>query len=194
MDKIQSPIGAQSDSLKLFADVLPEGITKGPKPTNGMLMIFLKCFDTQKQELYGVAKIFVHHNMKIEDLNEIVSEKMNWNMDTHIEYYEEVKPETIERLDPKTSFLKRSTNNGDIICFQAGFNQNQLSTDSPSCQTVANGFRLLDLKARGLPMSPITFYDSLQDLVMVHMRPNYKAETDDGFILELKKSLTYDQV
>jgi len=41
-------------------------------------MIFLKHFDTSKQTLYGVGKMYVLKSAKVGDLVPVINERMRW--------------------------------------------------------------------------------------------------------------------
>jgi len=58
-----------------------------PDPPPQSIMIFLKHFDTSKQTLYGVGKIFVSKNAKVGDLVPVINERMRWP-ETPLKLYE----------------------------------------------------------------------------------------------------------
>ena len=51
-------------------------------------MIFLKHFDTAKQSLFGIGKIYIIRTNKARDLVPIVNEKMGWASGTPLKLYE----------------------------------------------------------------------------------------------------------
>ena len=53
-------------------------------------MIFLKHFDTTKQALYGVGKVYVQRGSKVGDLIPIINERMRWTPGTPLKLYEVV--------------------------------------------------------------------------------------------------------
>jgi len=53
-----------------------------------MIMVFLKHFDTTKQTLFGVCKIWVPSADKVSDLVPIINEKMKWASETPLKLYE----------------------------------------------------------------------------------------------------------
>lgn len=55
-------------------------------------MIFLKHFDTSKQTLYGVGKVYVLRNAKVGDLVPVVNERMRWTPGTPLKLYEVRSP------------------------------------------------------------------------------------------------------
>jgi len=51
-------------------------------------MIFVKHFDMSKQTLYGVGKVYVSRNSKVQDLHPIINERMRWTPGTPLKLYE----------------------------------------------------------------------------------------------------------
>jgi len=54
----------------------------------GMIMVFLKHFDTAMQTLFGVCKIWVPEADKVGSLIPIINEKMKWTSETPLKLYE----------------------------------------------------------------------------------------------------------
>lgn len=55
-------------------------------------MIFLKHYDTSKQTLYGVGKVHVSRNHKVQDLHSMINERMRWTPGTPLKLYEVRSP------------------------------------------------------------------------------------------------------
>lgn len=51
-------------------------------------MIFLKHFDTSKQSLYGVGKVYMARASKVGDLIPVINERMRWTPGTPLKLYE----------------------------------------------------------------------------------------------------------
>lgn len=51
-------------------------------------MIFIKHFDTSKQTLYGVGKVYVLRSSKVGDLIPLINERMRWTPGTPLKLYE----------------------------------------------------------------------------------------------------------
>lgn len=51
-------------------------------------MIFLKNFDTTKQSLYGIGKVYVLRSSKVGDLIPIINERMRWSGGTPLKLFE----------------------------------------------------------------------------------------------------------
>lgn len=51
-------------------------------------MIFLKHFDTSKQSLYGIGKVYMARNSKVSDLIPVINERMRWTPGTPLKLYE----------------------------------------------------------------------------------------------------------
>ena len=81
-------------------------------------MVFLKHFDTSKQALYGIGKVYIQKTAKVADLVPIINERMRWTPGTPLKLYEEIRPGLIELMKPKLSFSQSEMQDGDIICYQ----------------------------------------------------------------------------
>jgi ubiquitin carboxyl-terminal hydrolase 7 len=81
-------------------------------------MIFLKHFDTSKQTLCGVGKVYIQKMSKVADLVPLINERMRWTPGTPLRLYEEIKPGMIELMKLKHTFSQSEIQDGDIICFQ----------------------------------------------------------------------------
>ena len=51
-------------------------------------MIFLKHFDTSKQSLYGVGRVYMAKASKVGDLVLVINERMRWTHSTPLKLYE----------------------------------------------------------------------------------------------------------
>jgi hypothetical protein len=51
-------------------------------------MIFLKHFDTSKQSLYGVGRVYMAKASKVGDLVPVINERMRWTHSTPLKLYE----------------------------------------------------------------------------------------------------------
>lgn len=76
----------QQNDLRLYLDVIPDPVK--PEIMAGSIMIFLKHFDTSKQTLYGVGKVYVPRSSKVGDLVGIINERMRWPPGTPLKLYE----------------------------------------------------------------------------------------------------------
>ena len=72
--------------LRLYLDVIPD--PSKPEPTAQHIMIFLKHFDTSKQTLTGIGKVYVGRMNKVVDLVPLINERMRWPPGTSIKLYE----------------------------------------------------------------------------------------------------------
>ncbi len=81
-------------------------------------MVFLKHFDTWKQTLCGVGKVYIQRMAKVADLVPLINERMCWIPGTPLRLYEEVKPGMIELMELNHIFCQCEIQDGDIICFQ----------------------------------------------------------------------------
>ncbi|KAI6124860.1 ICP0-binding domain of ubiquitin-specific protease 7-domain-containing protein [Pisolithus croceorrhizus] len=162
--------------LCLYFDVITGPSRRYPPP--GHIMVFLKHFDTSKQTLLGVGKVFVSRNSKVQDLHLIIVERMKWTPDVLLRLYEEIKPGMIELMKPESTFAENEIGDGDVICFQVEQEEKE--------------FR--DLEIQGLYSNPVHFYGFLQNRVMIFFRPKLKEPDNDHpeFSLVLSKKHKYD--
>jgi len=169
-------MGARQNDLRLYLDVMPD--PSKPDPPAGSIMVFLKHFDTSKQTLYGVGKVYVSRNCKVQDLYSIINERMRWTPGTPLKLYEEIKPGMIELMKQKLTFAQSEIQDGDVICFQVDHSDKEIH----------------DLESQGLYSNPIQFYDFLQNRVMIIFRPKFEDPDHEHpeFSLILSKKHNYD--
>ncbi|KAI6036100.1 hypothetical protein PISMIDRAFT_10918 [Pisolithus microcarpus 441] len=176
VEAIRHNMAVRQNDLRLYLDIIPD--PSKPDPPPGHIMIFLKHFDTSKQSLFGVGKVYVSRNSKVQDLHPIINERMRWAPGTPLRLYEEIKPGMIESMKAKSTFAQSEIQDGDVICFQVEQAEKELH----------------DLEIQGLYSNPTQFYDFLQNRVMIFFRP--KVEELDGdhpeFSLVLSKKHNYD--
>lgn len=100
-------------------------IQSQPELPQGSIMIFLKHFDTSKQTLHGVGKVYAQRNAKVSDLIPTINEKMRWTPGTPLKLYEEIKPGMIELMKPKVTFAQSEIQDGDVVCFQVDISEKE---------------------------------------------------------------------
>ncbi|KAI6001236.1 ICP0-binding domain of ubiquitin-specific protease 7-domain-containing protein [Pisolithus albus] len=165
----------QRGDLRLYLDVLMGPSRSYPPP--GHIMVFLKHFDTSKQTLLGVGKVFVLCNSKVQDLHPIINERMKWTPGVPLRLYEEIKPGMITLIKPESTFAENEIQNGDIICFQVEQAEEELR----------------ELEIQGLYSNPVHFYGFLENRVMIIFRPKLKEpDNNPEFGLVLSKKHKYD--
>ncbi|KAI6131824.1 hypothetical protein EV401DRAFT_1917805 [Pisolithus croceorrhizus] len=176
VEVIRNNMAARQSDLRLYLDVITD--PSKPDPPQGHIMIFLKHFDTSKQSLFGVGKVYVSRNSKVQDLHPIINERMRWAPGTPLKLYEEIKPGMIELMKPKSTFAQSEIQDGDVICFQVEQAEKELH----------------DLEIQGLYSNPSQFYDFLQNRVMIFFRPKFEEPDGDHpeFNLVLSKKHNYD--
>ncbi|KAF9236379.1 hypothetical protein BU15DRAFT_50174 [Melanogaster broomeanus] len=176
VEVIRSNMAARRSELHLYLDVIPD--PSKPDPPAGAIMIFLKNFDTAKQTLYGVGKVYIPRNMKVQDLHLVINERMRWTPGTPLKMYEEIKPGMIEMMQQNLTFAQNDIQDGDVICFQVEHSDKEIKY----------------LETQGLYSNPIQFYDFLRDRVMIICRPKFEEPDHDHpeFSLILSKKHNYD--
>ncbi|EGN95429.1 hypothetical protein SERLA73DRAFT_76534 [Serpula lacrymans var. lacrymans S7.3] len=173
---IRNNMAARQNDLRLYLDVIPD--PSKPEPPAGSIMIFVKHFDTSKQTLFGIGKVYVQRNSKVVDLHPVINERMRWTPGTPLKLYEEIKPGMIELMKPKLTFAQSEIQDGDVICFQVEHSEKEIH----------------DLDSQGLYSNPTQFYDFLQNRVMIVFRPKFEEPDHDHpeFSLILSKKHNYD--
>ncbi|OBZ75098.1 Ubiquitin carboxyl-terminal hydrolase 21 [Grifola frondosa] len=171
----------QQNDLRLYLDVIPDPSKVTifvPEISPGSIMIFLKHFDTSKQTLLGVGKVYVPRSSKVGDLVPVINERMRWTPGTPLRLYEEIKPGMIELMKPKLTFTQSEIQDGDIICFQVDMSEKEFH----------------DIDSQGLYSNPTQFYDFLQNRVMIVFKPKYEEPDQDHpeFNVVLSKKQNYD--
>lgn len=176
VEVIRNNMAARQNDLRLYLDVIQDPSKPDPPPQS--IMIFLKHFDTSKQTLLGVGKVYMPRTSKVGDLISIINERMRSPPGTALKLYEEIKPGMIELMKPKLSFAQSEIQDGDVICFQVDLPEREIH----------------DLETQGLHSNPIQFYDFLQNRVMMIFRPKSEEIGHDQpeFNLVLSKKQNYD--
>ncbi|PVF96522.1 cysteine proteinase [Serendipita vermifera] len=183
VESVRDMLTAGSRELRFFVDVVPrdqlDHLLDG-----SMIILFLKYFDPNKQELRGVGRIHVPMESKIGDLSGLIHEKMGWSNENlnrfPLNFFEEIKPGMIEHIESNDATLAQcELQNGDILCFQVDMDPQEIAS----------------LEARGLASSPPKFYDILQNRIIIHFKPkNGTALGSPEFDLELSKKMTYEMM
>ncbi|RLV91497.1 Ubiquitin carboxyl-terminal hydrolase 15 [Spathaspora sp. JA1] len=92
------------------------------------IILFIKYFDPISQEIRTLSHINVSKDDLIESIIEPIRELLGFDQDVSLEFYEEISPVKVEKIDVSVSFDKQELNNGDIITVQVS-NVNELTQD-----------------------------------------------------------------
>lgn len=182
MESVRDKMASRQQDLKLYLEIFPtEEKIKWAKehPDEGPIMIFVKHFDVSAQTLAGVGHFYVHKQMRVQDLIPMICERTAVPLGTPLKIYEEIKPNMIELMKLKATFVNSEIQDGDILCFQA---------EPTEAET-------RDLEQQYRYTNPIQFYDFFTNRVVVALRPRFEEmEIKAEFELTLSKKMTYDQV
>ncbi|WFD43786.1 ubiquitinyl hydrolase 1 [Malassezia psittaci] len=183
METVRDRMASRQHDLRLFVEVMePNSLATAHMDTtspNNSIMIFLKYFDTSRQSLLGVSRMYVQRQMKVADLVPTINELMRWPPTTQVKLFEEIKPGMIEQLKPKATFVQSEIQDGDVICFQIELSEKDAN----------------DYEMQSLYSNPIQFYDFLQNQVRLLLKPRYEdAEYQTELELTLSKKMTYDML
>lgn len=106
------------DGKPVFETKVASSPTSTPTEKDKSIIIFLKYFDVEKQELKGLGHTYMLQSDRVQDLAEPILQMMNWEAGTNLKLYEEIKHNYIEQMKPKQSLLQSELQDGDIVCFQ----------------------------------------------------------------------------
>ncbi|RDL40906.1 Cysteine proteinase [Venustampulla echinocandica] len=203
----QRHLGTKAGELRLWAelaeDVNSEGegiwpgqpvISNGVIHKNDLILLFLKWFDADAQQLSGAGHIYISREKKVEDLVPVILKKMGWperlpsGDKLQLRIFEEIKPNMIEPMKAKQSLKAAEIQDGDIICFQKAPDTKSPESDRESPKNTHSD-RVDDARL---------FYDFLvhRRQVRFHAHPtrNANPEEYDPFSLVLSAKHSYDQV
>ncbi|XP_048426479.1 ubiquitin C-terminal hydrolase 12-like [Pyrus x bretschneideri] len=165
--------------LKLFLEVeFGPNLRPIPPPekTNEDILLFLKLYEPEKQELRFVGRLFVKSSSRPVDILAKLNQFAGFPLDEELEIYEEIKFEPVvmcEHLDKMFSFWLSQIGDGDTICFQKS-----------TLLEIDEGCKYPDVPS---------FLDYVLDRRVVHFHSLEKPMEED-FCLELSKLHTYDDV
>jgi len=173
---------------------LSNGQLSNGQQTNGTsekkdILLFLKYFDIEAQELKGVGHVFMSPSDRVSDMTVPILTLMGWYAGAvDLKLYEEIKVNFVELMKPTKTLQQSELQDGDIICFQKAF--------SEADQTAfKDRLPLICLEA------PL-FYDYLANRIQVHFGPRpggfHSITTNEPeqalFSLSLSRKDTYDSL
>ncbi|GAA5919656.1 hypothetical protein JCM1841_005211 [Sporobolomyces salmonicolor] len=182
METVRDKMASRQSDLKLYLEYInPQTkadwqVLHGNEPP---IMVFVKHFDVAHQTLAGIGHFYVHRNMRVMDLAHKINERLRFPATTPLKIYEEIKPNMIELMKMKATFLQSEIQDGDIVCFQVDMSERELQ----------------DLDKQQMFTNPIQFYDFFLNRVVVTFRPKFEDPTPENeFCVTLSKKNTYDQM
>lgn len=183
LETVRDRMASRQHDLRLFLEVLtPNSLAMthfDAAAPGSAIMIFLKYFDTSRQTLLGVSRMYVQRQMRVADLVPTINELMRWPPTTQVKLFEEIKPGMIEQLKPKATFLQSEIQDGDVVCFQIELSEKDAS----------------DYEMQSLYSNPVQFYDFLQNQVRLLLKPRFEdAPYKTEFEITLSKKMTYDML
>ncbi|KAI6857315.1 cysteine proteinase [Hortaea werneckii] len=121
------------------------------------IMIFLKYFDVDKQQLNGLGHIYMSPLDKAEKIAPHILKIMGWEEGVSLELYEEIKQTYIERMKPKNTLIASEIQDGDIIVFQRHLSEDE-QVSIRQIQPTAS-------------LTAVEYYDFLVNRLFVHFTP-----------------------
>ncbi|KNC97639.1 uncharacterized protein SPPG_07108 [Spizellomyces punctatus DAOM BR117] len=196
MEKIQNKYAKTSNELRLyveqmddpFAAKISNGISQKPTPlpirddrlpgTVNDIVLFLKYYDPFTSRLTYAGRLVVENRQhKIGDIIPKLLERAKLPPGTPLRLYEEVKPEMIDLLKPKSTFHQAELGDGDIICFQRDLSlQEEEQLPSPALCDVTG------------------YFDALRNRVTITFKEKGKEREDAGVTIVLSKKMNYSTV
>ncbi|XP_065341533.1 ubiquitin carboxyl-terminal hydrolase 7 isoform X2 [Cloeon dipterum] len=137
------------------------------------VLLFFKLYDPKTKQIRYCGHQYMPVAAKVVDLVPILNERAGFPQGTELLLYEEIKPNTIERIMNMTDPLEKGLDelmDGDIIVFQK--DEHEESSDLPTCKDYFRDFYY---------RVEVTFCDKAI--------PN-----DPGFTLGLSHRISYDQL
>lgn len=151
------------------------------------IIIFLKHFDVEKQELKGVGHVYMVQSDKVADLAQPILDLMGWQPGTNLKLFEEIKTNFIDVMKPKQTLLQSEIQDGDIVCFQRLYPEDQI-------QAITQRLPVAYTDAT-------QFYDYLLNRIQVSFMPKPHQEQavvipedSSAFQLYLSRKDNYDAV
>lgn len=216
--------GSKGQDLRLWCEVAEDVNADGEPfwpatpgaanaPRTDLIVLFLKYFDVDRQQLRGISHIYISREKKVEDLVPAILKKMNWpeksanGERTVLKLFEEIKPNMIEPMKAKQSLKAAELQDGDIVCFQLAPSGSDAETPSiksrsPSSKSsdsvsTMSDKTLVNKNPDRIESAP-AFYDFLLHKREVWFNPhptrNANPEQFQPFSMILSSKQTYDQV
>ncbi|GAA6026726.1 hypothetical protein JCM8097_005817 [Rhodosporidiobolus ruineniae] len=182
MELVRDKMASRQQDLKLYLEYIDPRLKESWQALHGQeppIMVFVKHFDQAQQTLAGVGHFYVHRNMRVMDLAHMINERMGYPPATPLKIFEEIKPNMIEGMKMKATFLQSEIQDGDIVCFQVDMTDTTPESDKQQVFT-----------------NPIQFYDFFLNRVVVTFRPRYEDPEHEyeEFAITLSKKNSYDQM
>lgn len=150
------------------------------------IMIFLKYFDADKQQLRGIGHIYMSPLDKAQDIAPHILRIMGWDEGVALELYEEIKQTYIERMKPKNTLVASEIQDGDIVVFQRHLSEPEQAAVRQIHPTAS--------------LTAVEFYDFLVNRMFVTFTPKVwptsnlevREEGGEKFTVALSKKDGYD--
>ncbi|CAO3634585.1 unnamed protein product [Cunninghamella echinulata] len=171
---------ATHNALRLYIETATTFDDEGnpifpPYPTtnNSKILVFIKLFDPFKQEVHGIGKLYVSKLDKVGSILESLNKMAEFEPETRITLYEEIKPEMVEAMNLEKTFASSEIQDGDIICIEKELTE-EISKD---------------LKSRGLRETVAEYMDFLYNKRVVRfysIDSNPEMEIDVTLLKSMK--------
>ncbi|ORY78391.1 putative ubiquitin carboxyl-terminal hydrolase 5 [Leucosporidium creatinivorum] len=182
METVRDKMASRQHDLKLYLEYINPATKAEWVRLHGVeppIVVFVKHFDVSHQTLAGLGHFYVHRHMRVMDLALMINERLGYPATTPLKIYEEIKPNMIELMKMKATFLQSEIQDGDIVCFQVEMQEPERH----------------DLDKQSMFTTPVQFYDFFLNRVVVSFRPKFDdPEPKPEFELSLSKKNSYDQM
>ena len=202
IDEAYSKYAGRDKSFRLFLETASQ-IEEGkpvwpdiqpPNTTNNQpMLIFLKYFDAEAQNLKGAGHIYVKKQCKVAEMVPMILQLMDWSHSPSalsngltngtpspptLALYEEIKHSMIEPMKPKSTLHQAEIQDGDIVCFQQVLSEREA----------------LSIAQAGGYTDAREFYDYLLNRKTVSFSPKFPTESErDIFKIDLSRKMSYEQ-
>jgi len=181
MEVVRDRMASRQHDLKLYLEYQKPGEMQrwaATYPNESPIMVFVKHFSLEEQTLLGLGHFYVHRHLKVSDLVNMINEHMHYPPGTALKIYEEIKPQMIELMKQKATFLQSEIQDGDIVCFQTEMSEQSGDVDRTSkCST------------------PPQMYDFFTNRLQVYFKPRFEEHGElklTDFDLTLSKKMNYE--
>ncbi|KAI9259633.1 hypothetical protein BDA99DRAFT_513772 [Phascolomyces articulosus] len=182
MDQIRHKYLNDNQILKLYIEMATDyqnGQPIFPPPpsnTAPQVLVFIKLFDPDTQEIRGIGKIYVQLMSKVGSIVDGLNEMAGFERGTPLWLFEEIKPTMIEAMETNLTFSEAEIQDGDIICIQKRLSEDQIT----------------EYRTKGSYPDVPDFMDYQLNKVGVQFIP--KDKNNNGVQLQIHKGTKYNDV
>ncbi|KAI9347173.1 putative ubiquitin-specific processing protease 21 [Zopfochytrium polystomum] len=176
MDFLHDKFSKNSFDLRLYVETGP----RAKEDLTGQTLIFLKYYDPLTLTIEYKGNVLVRNRtQRITEIFPTLLERAALPSGTPLLLFEEIKPDMVDPLKPKSTFSSAELGDGDIICYQRELTSKEIALVDPDGATVQK------------------YFDTQRNRQSVLFKPKQFERTlteSPEIELSLSKKMTYDQV